>query len=225
MNHLNRIVACDPKTDEQSNIDVKDLYARLLEIELQKKRFKCTYCTSMFTSKKSQKQHERNVCKEAPRSQANVIEIETQYQVQIYNFGEETVHHIINDAEFMHLCLQDIEWKGFRNVIAKTYFDTNVPQNNTVVMKSMKKELCEVFKNDRWEIVDTYTTINEMIEMGYNIFNTFLQDKECLESHTLILNDICTKQSKRYKQIRKQIYALLVNQRALLQEKKAYTSY
>jgi hypothetical protein len=99
-------------------------------------------------------------------------------QIQINNFGNETVDHFINDIQFMRSSLQNLMSEGFRNVIAKTYFDTNVPQNNTVVMKSMKRNLCEIFTNDRWEIVHTYTTIDKIVDKGYRIFTTFLLSDE-----------------------------------------------
>jgi hypothetical protein len=61
----------------------------------------------------------------------------------------------------------------FRDLMEELHFDGNYPENNNVRLKSTKRGLMEIYRNNKWDVVTFVNGMNEMIEQGHKIFKDF----------------------------------------------------
>jgi hypothetical protein len=247
VNHFNRKIPCEDIND----ISIESIQANFQQSITEKKKFTCSLCGNKFSSAKSKAFHEKNSCKErhipdkiqpvhqllqiAPVNQ--VVYVNNNYLVQntikccdnkvqltLNNFNNESIEYVMNEKSFLTRCLKNLINGGVRDVVKKIYFDDSVPQNNNVRIKSVKRNLCEIFDNDQWTIVDKNETLQNMILKGCNVLQKFyFSDQDIIDEddmnesgYLMKLIDIRSKHLDVFNPIRNQVYALLLNQRAIL---------
>jgi hypothetical protein len=138
----------------------------------------------------------------------------TNIHITLNNFGHETYDHI-ND-EFLIDCITG-EVNGVRNLIEKIHFSDDAPENNNVRMKSLKRNLVEVVKNNEWTIKNTNDAIETMISKSGRLLHKTYQDSGLYQREldefddrlSTFLRTVVDKDSKQYKALRSRVLACL----------------
>lgn len=136
---------------------------------------------------------------------------------QLNNFGNESVDHITN--EFIGACING-NVNGMKKLIEKIHFSEEAPANKNIRMKSRKDKLVEVQKNNKWEVRDAKDATECMIKKGVQIVSEYyhgdingIRDYDDNVLHNKIqafLTDLLGKKTNQYYDLRKRIYALIV---------------
>lgn len=151
--------------------------------------------------------------------------VTTNNNVQVNNFGSEKVDHIKNDRNFMWSCARNLICKGngngIKQLVSRIHFDPEHECNNNVRLKSMKRELMEVFDGDRWCIRDTTESVDGMIRNGYRIMDDYYRNSDTgireydeNELDSRIFGDLlklATRDKSIYNYLKKTIIALVVD--------------
>lgn len=92
------------------------------------------------------------------------------------NFGHENMEAVSLDSirnTFMNL--------EFGSLFEELHCDPDYPENHNVRIKSMKRNMLEIYKNDRWNTMPCTSGIREVIKQIYNCFHT------CAKQHRDII--------------------------------------
>lgn len=189
--HINRKIIC-PAVNADISLD--DLKKTIDDKNNIKNKMRCEVCEKEFISNKGWKNHE---CK---KDKVNELitridklekEIETKCinqtitnniqnitnNIQINNtnnynlraFGNEDTgcltNKLIGDLFFMNL--------NFKGLIETLHFNAEMPENNNIRIKSSKRNLLEIFRGDKWDIVTFVNGLNEVLQNGNKIFQDY----------------------------------------------------
>jgi len=67
----------------------------------------------------------------------------------------------------------------FRELLANLHCDPNYPENQNIRIKSIKRNTIEIFRNNKWDIVNFTNGLNELLLQGHKIFKEYYKnDKE-----------------------------------------------
>lgn len=94
-------------------------------------------------------------------------------QVTINNYGSETIGHVLDDHAFMRRCFKSMLSQGIPNLLKKIHFDDDHPENQNVRLRSIKRDLMEIFSEDRWKVVPGTQTTEQMIQKGCKLLGDF----------------------------------------------------
>lgn len=142
--------------------------------------------------------------------------INIQNNILINNFGGETYDHITSD--FVRHCLMN-QIPGVKTLIEKIHFSDEAPMNRNVRLKSLKKSLVEIKKDDKWVAKDTNEALETMIKKGCAIMNKlYFEDDDMMEKDLNELDNkiqqfllqIMDTSNQNYYSLRRRILALLI---------------
>lgn len=142
--------------------------------------------------------------------------INIQNNIMINNFGGETYDHLTTD--FVKHCLMN-QIPGVKTLIEKIHFSDDAPMNRNVRMKSLKKSLVEIKKDDKWVPKDTNEALETMIKKGCAIMNKlYFEDDDMMEKDLNELDNkiqqfllqIMDTSNQNYYALRRRIMALLI---------------
>jgi hypothetical protein len=117
----------------------------------------------------------------------------------------------------------------FRELLENLHCDPNFPENHNIRIKSLKREVVEVYMNNTWNAMSFVNGLNELLLQGQRIFKSYYRnDKERIieedmnESHLLELiqklDDIENLNEREIKPIRKELQLMLESHRNQLQK-------
>lgn len=148
-----------------------------------------------------------------------------QHTGHINSFLNETIDYLQNDTKFLLECLNNINDKGLLTLLEKIFFDKDHPENHTVRIKSIKRDLFEILRDGKWDIVDKNMTLEEMIRKGCRVLQVFygsqkeLQSKDIEQDEGILLCNLVNIRNHsrpEFFSIRKKLFALMVSNRTLL---------
>lgn len=134
-------------------------------------------------------------------------------------FGEENKECLsledLGDYFFMNL--------DFKKLIENLHFDPDYPENQNIRIKSSKRNLMEIYRGNKWDIVTFVNGLSEVLQNGNKIFRDYhsnnketIQDemtKEELEALVEKMNKIDNLNTEVVKPLYKEMIALLENYR------------
>lgn len=146
----------------------------------------------------------------------NVINVIAPNQVPLREFGQENKNAIPYSC-IIGCILDDLNYRG---LLENLHFDPDYPEDRNVRMKSVKRSMMEIYKNNRWNVTTLQNGLKELIEQGTRIFNEFLKDNkhrildddltpEELEELLVQLSDIDQMRQKYVEPMKKDIQGLL----------------
>jgi hypothetical protein len=140
-----------------------------------------------------------------------------QNNLSLKQFGNENVDHI--ESEFLTKCLIN-KHDGLKELINIIHFNSDVPENKNIRVKSKKQNLIETINPvGEWEQSDKTTTLDNLIRKGYKIlFSHFInkkdsdQDIKQREDYiSMWFTDLCSKSGNEYYRLRRDLYVLILN--------------
>lgn len=90
------------------------------------------------------------------------------FHITIRNLGDENMDAIPH--HFIRSCFMNLE---FDTMFQNLHFDPDYPENHNVRIKSAKRELLQIYKNDKWNSVCYDEGYRELISQIHNIFVKF----------------------------------------------------
>lgn len=84
------------------------------------------------------------------------------------NFGSENMQAI--PQEFIRNCFMNLD---IRDLLENLHFDDNFPENQNVRLISLKNEIMELYKNDKWYATSLLQGMQELIKQACYIFRSF----------------------------------------------------
>lgn len=84
------------------------------------------------------------------------------------NFGEEN-----REAIPLHLIRSTFMNLEFQKLFENLHFDPEYPENQNVRIKSVKRNVLEIYKNNRWNTTTSLIGMKEIVEQLYKIFYDF----------------------------------------------------
>ena len=132
--------------------------------------------------------------------------------IEIKPFGQETTDHIPKDVAIK--CFKRGVY-GLIDMFDMIYFNSQVPENHNVKLKSLKNKLVEVFKDSNWETHDLATTVDTMISVSRGHMMKDVDYKEVATSLELLqtANNVMSLPPKKVKDIHNHAKARLVHRR------------
>lgn len=67
---------------------------------------------------------------------------------------------------------------NYRGLLENLHFDPDYPENHNVRLKSIKRSMMEIYKNNRWNVTTLQNGLKELIDQGTRIFNEFLHNNK-----------------------------------------------
>ncbi len=97
----------------------------------------------------------------------------TNIHVTINHYGNESIDHILENHDFMKRCAKSMLYQGIPNLLQKIHFDDEHPENQNVKLRSIKRDLMEIFSEDRWKVVPGTQTTEQLIHKGCRLLGDF----------------------------------------------------
>jgi len=91
--------------------------------------------------------------------------------IQLRNFGEEN-----RDAIPLHLIRSRFMTLEFRELFENLHCDPEYPENHNVRIKSVKKDLLEIYDNDRWNTTTSLIGMKKIVGQLYKLFDDFRKE-------------------------------------------------
>lgn len=145
--------------------------------------------------------------------------------VQLNNFGNEDLDYVRNDKDFMWSCARNLSCfganNGMKQLVSRIHFDPENKSNRNVRLKSLKRDLVEVFDQGRWSIRDKDESVDRMIRTGYRLIDEYYRNSEGIKEYdekeldSRIFSDLlkmATRDKTIYNYLRKAIFALVVDE-------------
>ena len=248
--HLKKTKLCDINGEDISRDELlKDLIKEKLT-----DGYPCKKCGKIFKGSQNRYQHEKKYCNSEISLHTEIEKLKLENDklrntisinnsnnninnnnnnnnnnniVIINNFGSENTQHIIEDKTFLEKCIKNIKNDGMKNLLEKIHYDSTHPENNNIRIKSIKRDLCEVFDNNAWNIMDKNESLDKMIRNGYKILTSFYDNQIDLKEYDLaeldgrlfqLMMKVGDKDPHIYFPLRKKIYALLINKKCFVME-------
>ena len=148
--------------------------------------------------------------------------------INLSSFSRERIDHIT--PEFIKNCLKEM---NMIRLLEQVHFDPEHPENHTVRVKNMNKNLLEYHQDGKWIIGNKDRVIEDMINCsGYRILKTFYRnnkeeinqeiDEEEYDSEKIIqeIDDWLTKidkeDQKLFKELKSNIFLIILNNKAMV---------
>lgn len=229
ISHLRRKNACPASLED---LDRNTLILELQPVkDTEKGQYQCRFCDKGFSKSQNRWRHESNKHKNVednnivaltekvekltqiidemkshpPPNNVNngiqVVNIQNNMSpsVQLKDFGFENMQAIGGDI--LISCFSDLK---FRELLENLHYDPDYPENNNIRMKSVKRNMLEIYKNKQWSVITLSEGLNELILQATTIFkeyatkyhNRILEEEMSAEDFREImaqLNDIMNK--------------------------------
>lgn len=107
--------------------------------------------------------------------QQNIINLsgEKQDPTLLKEFGCENLKAIPDD--FVASCFMFLK---YRDLLENLHCDPNFPENHNVRIKSVKRNMMEIYKNKQWNVVTLNEGLTELIQQGTRIFQHYARKNE-----------------------------------------------
>jgi hypothetical protein len=186
-----------------TDISVKDYLDELNQIQAKKRTYTCKHCCKGFTNPQSKYVHqkacqggkERKVDEELASTVASLkaelaelkahtlaatsniqtntqnnitITVNNSGQVKLREFGCENMESLPEDligGLFLDL--------RFRDLLENLHCAPDYPENQNVRIKSTKREVMEIYRNNKWDVMTFMTGLNELLLQGHRIFKDY----------------------------------------------------
>ena len=188
--HLRNKNPC-PTTNE--DISRETLLDQLRSRESNKNSYECLYCNRKFCHQSSQSRH-MSKCPSKPTITDDLVkrvvfleeqqlknkgsqDIQNQLNnhgtiiinnINLKNFGEE--NQLAIPLDLIRSCFLNLE---FNTMFENLHCDPDYPENHNVRIKSFKRELLEIYKNDKWNSLCFSDGFREVIQQIYIIFKEY----------------------------------------------------
>ena len=86
--------------------------------------------------------------------------------INLNNFGKESIEHLTK--QFLNDCLKNLK-KGIADLIYNIHYNKDIPENNNLRVKSLKRNLLEKYDKGVWIECDKNNTLDELIKKGSDI--------------------------------------------------------
>jgi hypothetical protein len=94
--------------------------------------------------------------------------------VKLRDFGRENMDALPESLISSLFC--DLR---FRELLAQLHCDPNYPENHNIRIRSIKRNTMEIFRNNKWDLLNFTNGLNELLLQGHKIFkNYYKNDKE-----------------------------------------------
>jgi hypothetical protein len=144
--------------------------------------------------------------------------------VKVRDFGCENMEAL--PTELLESLFLDLK---FRDLLESLHCDPNYPENHNVRIKSTKRELLEIYRNNKWDIMTFVNGLNELLLQGQRIFKDYYRknrdkiledDMEETDLREILsqLDAIERLNEDDIKPIRKELQLMLESQRHLLMD-------
>ena len=170
-----------------------------------KKKFRCDYCNTTFSTKAHKRRHEMHKCKnEANPERNNTIKKLEDEKKELYNYidklinkvGNTTNNNTINNNNNINIHLnnfgeEDISHltsqimtalikgpcKMIQDAIKFIHFNDSKPENKNICITNVKSKHIKVFKNNKWCYQNKHEAIENIIDKNYNILDDHYEYK------------------------------------------------
>lgn len=197
--HLSRKIPCEPVYSS------KPLSEILLDLDKDKKKdFVCEYCNKGFSSSSSRSHHKAR-CPSRPQNEKDDLKEQVKdlqqkleslqklveknneshtvhnVNVQINNIGETPLREFGSEnmeaipITLIASCFMNLR---YRDLIENLHYDPDFPENHNVRIKSIKRNVMEIYRNNRWVVVTVPSGIEELINQTTTIFRNFARQHE-----------------------------------------------
>lgn len=204
-------------------------------------KFICEFCDKTFSRSDSLRRHKKNYCTKKKEQENQVIEkmkLELQFaqkekqtmlrememlldkvgdthiqnqqiNIHINSYGNENLDYITNDDINR---LVKIPYTAIPKLLKNIHFHPKHPENHNIKITNKKSRLANIWKGNKWEVIDKKEVISNMVDKGYNIldvkYEEFPYKNEKFEEFQKIY-DSDDKQIK--KQLNKEVEILVIN--------------
>lgn len=176
--HLARKLVCPCHLED---ISYHDMYVKYFG---EKSTIQCEECGEVFSTRQSKWYHKKYKCNPVEKDDIrnktinntlnnnntnnitlNVIKADP---MPIREFGNENMAALPKDM--LRSCIMTL---SYREALEDLHFDPEFKENHNIRLISMKKELMEFYKNNRWQCVSLLKGVNEVIQHICTIFRNF----------------------------------------------------
>lgn len=182
--HINRKKLCISR--------IKDISRNELFIDLDKQKnkdvdedkiYECEYCNKEFSSLSNKYRHKK-ICKSNSEQKIN-------------NLGVENMDSLSH--QLLRNYLINV---NFRDLLTSLHYNDNFPENKNINLISIKRNIMEIYKNDKWNTMSVKDGLLILINHGYIIFKKFYsKNKEEIRNRYINIHEI----SKIFGDIKKKI--------------------
>jgi hypothetical protein len=141
-------------------------------------------------------------------------------QVKVRDFGCENMEAL--PIQLLETLFLDLK---FRELLENLHCDPEYPENHNVRIKSTKRELLEIYRNNKWDVVTFVNGLNELLMQGQRIFKDYARknkdkileddmDEEDLMNILKQLSDIERLSEEDVKPLRKELQLMLESHRS-----------
>jgi len=100
-----------------------------------------------------------------------VAQLESVGRVKLRDFGRENMDALpesLVSSLFLEL--------RFRELLAQLHCDPNYPENQNIRIKSIKRNTMEIFRNNKWDLVNFNKGLQELLLQGHRIFKDYYKN-------------------------------------------------
>ena len=112
--------------------------------------------------------------------------------INIYNFGNEDISHVVQDKQFLSKCFAKIETSGIIKIVENIYFNDDYPKNQTIKMVNINKDHVMIRENNLWVRQHIAEPVQKIIRTSKNILFTLYTSSD--EYHENI-NNFCEEEN------------------------------
>jgi hypothetical protein len=106
--------------------------------------------------------------------------------VKLRDFGRENMDALPESLISSLFC--DLR---FRELLAQLHCDPNFPENQNVRIRSIKRNTMEIFRNNKWDILNFTNGLNELLLQGHKIFKHYYKnDKQRILDEDMSEDDL-----------------------------------
>jgi hypothetical protein len=105
----------------------------------------------------------------------NTANITNNVTIQLREFGNENIDHILNNFQFMYDCFYA---RDIVRLIEYMYADPAHPENQNVRLQNQRHKLMEKFLNESWKTQDMDDMLQQLVNRGFGILSKHKRDNE-----------------------------------------------
>ena len=175
-----------------------------------KKKFKCDYCESTFSSHASKRKHELHRCKSGNNLEKIIKELEKKHDEEkkvlygkieqlidkvgdtttnitnntqniiLNSYGSEDLSHITDSIKSN---LLKIPYVMIPKMIEAVHFNDDKPENKNIFLPNKKDNKIKVFQDNKWVYKNKEETIHDLVSGKYVLLNNHFENNKQYESN------------------------------------------